>query len=138
MIILVYCFLSAYTCICYFPSYCKEQTLLWISSIENYLPEYFCQCKWYSIIVLPFETIFHIAFFLLKSKITKILNSKENSKRKVSNQMAKSKVQTHQTNGYFGTNVKKPEEHDFSFICLPPPCPSYVALFDYYWYGVTP
>ena len=31
-----------------------------------------------------------------KSKITKILNSKENSKRKVPNQKAKSKVQTHQ------------------------------------------
>ena len=31
-----------------------------------------------------------------KGKITKILNSEENSKRKVPNQMAKSKVQTHQ------------------------------------------
>ena len=35
----------------------------------------------------------------VKSKITKILNSKENLKRKVPNQIAKSKVQTHQTNG---------------------------------------
>ena len=34
----------------------------------------------------------------LKSKITKILNSEENSKRKVPNEMAKSKAQTHQTN----------------------------------------
>ena len=34
-----------------------------------------------------------------KSKITKILNSEENSKRKVPNQMAKSKAQTHQMNG---------------------------------------
>ena len=34
-----------------------------------------------------------------KSEITKILNSKENSKRKVPNQMTKSKAQTHQTNG---------------------------------------
>ena len=39
-------------------------------------------------------------------KITKILNFKENSKRKVYNQMAKSKLKhikrmdTHQTNGY--------------------------------------
>ena len=38
-------------------------------------------------------------FWSSKSKITKILNSKENSKRKVHNQMAKSKIQTHQTNG---------------------------------------
>ena len=34
-----------------------------------------------------------------KSKITKILNSEENSKWKVRHQMAKSKAQTHQTNG---------------------------------------
>ena len=34
----------------------------------------------------------------LKGKITKILNPKENSKRKVPNQTAKSKIQTHQTN----------------------------------------
>ena len=34
-----------------------------------------------------------------KSKNTKILNSEENSKRKVQNEMAKSKVQSHQTNG---------------------------------------
>ena len=36
---------------------------------------------------------------LKKSKITKILNSEENSKREVPNQMAKSKAQAHQTNG---------------------------------------
>ena len=36
---------------------------------------------------------------LAKSKNTKILNSEENSKMKVPNQMAKLKVQTHQTNG---------------------------------------
>ena len=36
---------------------------------------------------------------LRKSKITKILNSEENSKRKFLNQMANSKSQTHQTNG---------------------------------------
>ena len=36
---------------------------------------------------------------ILKSKITKILNSEENSKRKVPYQMAKSKDKTHQTNG---------------------------------------
>ena len=36
----------------------------------------------------------------LKSKITKILSSEENSKRTVPiNQMAKPKAQTHQTNG---------------------------------------
>ena len=35
----------------------------------------------------------------VKSKNTKILNSEENSKRKIKNQKAKSKVQTHQTNG---------------------------------------
>ena len=35
----------------------------------------------------------------LKSKNTKILTSEENSKRKIKNQKAKSKVQTHQTNG---------------------------------------
>ena len=35
----------------------------------------------------------------LKSKITKILNSMENSKRKIPNQMAKSNAQTHQMNG---------------------------------------
>ena len=34
-----------------------------------------------------------------KSKITDILNSEENSKRKVKNQMSKSKAQTHQKNG---------------------------------------
>ena len=34
-----------------------------------------------------------------KSKITKILNSKENSKRKVPDQMATFKSETHQTNG---------------------------------------
>ena len=34
-----------------------------------------------------------------KSKNMKILNSEENSKRKIKNQKAKSKVQTHQTNG---------------------------------------
>ena len=36
---------------------------------------------------------------LIKSKITEIPNSEKNSKRKVPNQMAKSKAQTHQTNG---------------------------------------
>ena len=36
---------------------------------------------------------------MVKSKITKILNSKENSKWKVPNQMAKSNNKTHQTNG---------------------------------------
>jgi len=35
-----------------------------------------------------------------KSKITKILNSEENSKRKVRNQMAISNDKSHQTNGY--------------------------------------
>ena len=44
-----------------------------------------------------FETI--LAHLYIKSKNTKILNSEENSKKKVPNQMAKSKVQTHQTNG---------------------------------------
>ena len=34
-----------------------------------------------------------------ESKITKIPNSEKNSKRKVTNQMAKSKAQIHQTNG---------------------------------------
>ena len=34
-----------------------------------------------------------------KVKSPKILNSDENSKRKVHNQMAKSKAQTHLTNG---------------------------------------
>ena len=34
-----------------------------------------------------------------KSKITKILNAEENSKRKVPNQMAKLKAQIHHTNG---------------------------------------
>ena len=34
-----------------------------------------------------------------KSKITKLLNSEENTKRKVPNQMAKSNDKTHQTNG---------------------------------------
>ena len=33
-----------------------------------------------------------------KSQITKIMNSEENSTRKVHNQMGKSKAQTHQTN----------------------------------------
>ena len=33
-----------------------------------------------------------------KSKITKILDSEENSKRKVPNEMTKSKAQTHQRN----------------------------------------
>ena len=37
--------------------------------------------------------------FLTNILITKILNTEENSKRKVPNQMAKSKAQTHQTNG---------------------------------------
>ena len=36
---------------------------------------------------------------VLKSKITKILNSEKNSKRKVQNQMAISNAKTHQTNG---------------------------------------
>ena len=36
---------------------------------------------------------------VLKGKITKILNSEKNSKRKVPNQMAKSNDKTHQTNG---------------------------------------
>ena len=36
---------------------------------------------------------------IVESKNTKILNSEENSKRKIKNQKAKSKVQTHQTNG---------------------------------------
>ena len=35
----------------------------------------------------------------LKSKITKILNSEENSKQKFTNQMAKSNDKAHQTNG---------------------------------------
>ena len=35
----------------------------------------------------------------VRSKIIKILNSEENSKREVPNQIAKSKAQTHQTNG---------------------------------------
>ena len=39
-----------------------------------------------------------VVSLMLKSKITKILNSKENLNRKVPNQMAKSKVQTNQTN----------------------------------------
>ena len=34
-----------------------------------------------------------------KNKIIKILNSEENSKRKVPNQMAESNDKTHQTNG---------------------------------------
>ena len=38
--------------------------------------------------------------FTVNSKITKIMNSEENSKRKVPNQRAKSKAHTHQTNGY--------------------------------------
>ena len=33
------------------------------------------------------------------SKLTKILNSEANSKRKINKQMAKSKAQTHQTSG---------------------------------------
>lgn len=36
---------------------------------------------------------------LVKSKITKLPNSEENSKRKVPNQTAKSNDKTHQTNG---------------------------------------
>ena len=34
-----------------------------------------------------------------KNKITKILNSEENSERNITNQMTKSKIQEHQTNG---------------------------------------
>ena len=34
-----------------------------------------------------------------KSKVTKIPNYEENSKKKVPNEMEKSKAQTHQTNG---------------------------------------
>ena len=41
-----------------------------------------------------------------KSKITKILNYEENSKRKIPNQMAKSKAQTHQTKDIIDKNVK--------------------------------
>ena len=37
---------------------------------------------------------------MVRSKITKILNSKENSKWKVPNEMAKSKAQTHQNMDY--------------------------------------
>ena len=37
---------------------------------------------------------------VLKSKISKIPNSEENSKRTVSKQMPKSKAQTHLTNGW--------------------------------------
>ena len=46
-----------------------------------------------------YKSRFNPPFSTKGSKITKILNSKENSKRQVPNQMAKSKVQTHQTNG---------------------------------------
>ena len=48
-----------------------------------------------------------------KSKIPKILNSEENSKRKVPNKMAKSNDKTHQTNGqqlsysWLGTDIFK-------------------------------
>ena len=35
----------------------------------------------------------------INSKITKILNPEENSKRKAHNQMSKSRAQTHQTKG---------------------------------------
>ena len=45
-----------------------------------------------------------------KSKITKIPNSEENSKRKVRNQMTKAKAKTHQTNGY------QLLVHTFSFV----------------------
>ena len=44
------------------------------------------------------QSFFFVSEHAGESKITKILNSKENSKRKVPNQMAKSKIQTHQTN----------------------------------------
>ena len=37
--------------------------------------------------------------YMAKSQITKISKSEENSKQKIRNQMAKSKAQTHQTNG---------------------------------------
>ena len=48
---------------------------------------------------LPFCIRKLTSYLCLKSKITKILNPEENSKRKVSNQMAKSNDKTHQTNG---------------------------------------
>ena len=50
---------------------------------------------------LPFmsKNYLDLTFSLVKSKNTKILNSEENLKRKVPNQMANSKVQTHQRNG---------------------------------------
>ena len=64
------------------------QTVLWFqfssNKKRNDLDQISCACN--------FEK-------LEKSKNTKILNSEENSKRKVQNQKAKSKVQTHQTNG---------------------------------------
>ena len=50
---------------------------------------------------------------VVKSKITKILNSEENSKRKFTNQMAKSNDKTHQTNrqqlsySWLGTDIFK-------------------------------
>ena len=40
-----------------------------------------------------------VDFHNSKSKITNILNSEENLKRKVPNQMVKSNNETHQTNG---------------------------------------
>ena len=45
------------------------------------------------------KLLFLLVDKLKKSKITKILNSEENSKRKIPYQKAKLKAQTHQTNG---------------------------------------
>ena len=49
--------------------------------------------------IIMFISLIQIASTETKSKITKILHSEENSKRKVPNQMAKPKDKTHQTNG---------------------------------------
>ena len=53
------------------------------------------------------DTVIYLSFVIhntynrktIKSKITKIPNSDENSKRKARNQLTKSKAQTDQTNG---------------------------------------
>ena len=65
---------------------------------------------------------------MVKSKITKKLNSEENSKRKVPNQMAKSNGKTLQTNGQqlsyscLGTDIFKCRKWwiEHGFIALNP------------------
>ena len=60
--------------------------------------------KYYDISIIPKYNVTSVFDVLIKKrltkkKFTKILNSEENSKRKVPNQMAKSNDKTHQPNG---------------------------------------